>query len=118
MRKEYWDINSNPSYRLNAVMETYCGRNSRHSLKGIEPVGYNANGELTGFNVCFEITEDFLNDGYAVETHKHADADRLIELRRSQGYEVYSVRINDNQTTVVSVKKQPMLEQRYSGYQR
>ena len=118
MARESYTINSDPSYRLGAVMETYCARNSRHSLKGIEPVGYNANGELTGFNVCFEITEDFLNDGYAVETHRHADAERLIELRRSQGYEVYPVKISNDQTTVVSVKKQPMLEQRYSGYRR
>lgn len=118
MRKEYWDINSNPAYRLNAVMETYCDRNSRHSLKGIEPRGYNANGELTGFDVLYEVTEEFLNDGYAVETHRHADAIDLIRLRMSQGYEVYPVKINDSQTTVVSVRKLPMKEQDYSTRRR
>lgn len=118
MKKEYWDINSNPAYRLNAVMETYCAKNSRHSLKGIEPRGYNANGELTGFDVLYEVTEEFLNDEYAVETHKHVDAEQLIEYRKLQGYEVYPVKINDSQTTVVSVKKLPMKEQDYSTRRR
>ena len=119
MRREYWDIKgNNPSYRINAVMETYCDKNSRHSLMGIEPKGYNPSGQLTGFDVLYEITEGFENEGYSVETHKHADAMNWIQDRINQGYDVYPIKIDNEKTTVVSVKKSRMMEQDYSTRKR
>lgn len=119
MKKEYWDVHSEPSYRLGAVMETYCARNSVHRLIGIEPRRYNSVGEMTGFDVLYEITEHPLNDGYTVETQRHDEARNLMELRISQGYNVFPVRIDNDQTTVVSVKQLPIKEQEYSsGRQR
>ena len=120
MKRDNWDINSgNPAHRVNAVMEQYCDRNSRHYLMGIEPKKYDTNGVMTAFDVLYEITEEQLNDGYVVETHRNEDARNLIQLRLSQGYNVFPVRINNEQTTVVSVRQLPMKEQEFpSGRQR
>jgi len=113
MRKEPWVVNSTPESRLKAVMEPYCARNSRHSLEGIIATGYDENGVLKSFDVLYEVTEGFQNDGYDVLFVRNDKvSDECIRLW-SQGYDVHRVQINPNECAVVGVKKLPMKEQEH-----
>ena len=118
MRKEAWGVNSTPEYRLKAVMETYCAKNSRHSLEGIIATGYDENGALKSFDVLYEVTEGFQNDDYDVLFVRNDKVSDACMSLLSQGYDVYRVQINPTEHAVVSVKKLPMKEQDYSTRKR
>ena len=117
MARELYTINSDPSYRLGAVIESFCSPNSVRFIRKIEPE-YSGN-ELSAFTICYDIVDNLDNQAGFVETHRSEVAKGVAYDRNQQGYNVFLVPINQQKTAVVSVKQKVMSqEQSYSGYQR